>query len=46
MTTLIFSNEEMDDIMEIVKSFEDSVLFIESVSEENKNEAKEKMWIS
>ena len=36
----------MDDIMEIVKSFEDSVLFIESVSEENKNEAKEKMWIS
>ena len=32
----------MDDIMEIVKSLEDSVLFIESVSEANKNEAKEK----
>ena len=28
MTTLIFSNEELDDMMKIVKSFEDAGLLI------------------
>ena len=39
-TTLIISNEEMDDIMKIVKSLEKSGLFIEGISEAIKNEAK------
>ena len=38
-TTLIISNEEMDDIMEIVKSLEESGLLIKGVSETIKNEA-------
>ena len=40
-TTLIISNEEMNDIMNIVKSLEESSLFIKCVSETTKNEAKE-----
>ena len=40
-TTLIFSNEEMNDIMKIIKSLEESVLLIKEVSETIKNEAKE-----
>ena len=40
MTTLTTSNEEMHDIMEIVKSLEESGLLIRSVSETTKNEAK------
>ena len=40
-TTLIISNEEMNDIMNIVKSLEESSLFIKCVSETIKNEAKE-----
>ena len=40
MTTLIFSNEEMKDIMKIVKSLEESLLLIKDVRETNKNEAK------
>ena len=40
-TTLIISNEEMNDIMEIIKSLEESVLLIKDVSETVKNEAKE-----
>ena len=40
MNTLITSNEEMNDIMEIVKSLEESGLLIRSVSETTKNEAK------
>ena len=43
-TTLIISNEEMDDIIEIVKSLEDSSLLITGVSEIIKNEAKEKRF--
>ena len=44
-TTLIISNEEMEDIMEIVKSLEEWGLLIKSVSETIKNEAKEqKGW--
>ena len=40
-TTLKISNEEMEYIMEIVKSLEDSGLLIKGVSETIKNEAKE-----
>ena len=40
-TTLIISNEEMNDIMKIVKSLEESGLLIKGVSETIKNEAKE-----
>ena len=40
-TTLITSNEEMNDIMNIVKSLEESGLLIKNVSQTIKNEAKE-----
>ena len=40
-TTLIISNEEMNDIMKIVKSLEEFELLIKGVSETIKNEAKE-----
>ena len=40
-TTLIISNEEINDIMRIVKSLEESCLFIKGVSKTIKNEAKE-----
>ena len=40
-TTLIISNDEMEDILKIVKSFEDSGILLEGVSETIKNEAKE-----
>ena len=44
---LIISNEEMKDIMKIVKSLEESVLLIKGINETIKNEAKEKKnWIS
>ena len=39
-TTLIISNEEMNDIMKIIKSLEKSELLIKGVSETIKNEAK------
>ena len=38
--TLIISNEEMNDIMKIVKSLEESVLLTKGVRETIKNEAK------
>ena len=41
-TTLIVSNKEMNDIMEIVKSFEVSGLFINSVRETIKMKPKNK----
>ena len=41
VTTLIILNEEMNDIMEIVKSLEESVLLIKGVSDTIKNVAKE-----
>ena len=41
MTTLIISSKEMNDIMKIVKSLEESVFFIKGISETIKNEAKE-----
>ena len=40
-TTLIISNKEMEDVMKIVTSFEDSGLLIKVVSETIENEAKE-----
>ena len=40
-TASIISNEEMEDIMNIAKSFEESGLLIKRVSETIKNEAKE-----
>ena len=41
MTTLIISNDEMNDVMKIVKSLEESGLLIKDVSKTIKNEAKE-----
>ena len=41
MTTLIISNKDMNDIMEIVKSLEESDLLIRGISETLKNKAKE-----
>ena len=40
-TTLIISDDEMKDILKIVKFLEDSGLLLEGVSETIKNEAKE-----
>ena len=39
--TLIISNEEMNDIMKLFKSLEESGLLIKDVSETIKNEAKQ-----
>ena len=39
-TTLVFSNEDLNDIMKIVKSFEKSGLLIKGVSETVENEVK------
>ena len=41
-TTLIISNEEMNDIMKVAKSLEESGLLINYVSKTIKNEAKER----
>ena len=41
VTTLIILNEEMNDIMKIVKSLQESGLLIKDVSEKTKNEMKE-----
>ena len=40
-TTLVISNEEMNDIMKIVHSLEDSGVFLKGVTKTIKNEAKE-----
>ena len=40
-TALIISNEEMEDIIKIVKSLEESGLLIKEISETIKNETKE-----
>ena len=40
-TTLIISNDEMDDILKIVKSLEDSNLLLKRISETIQHEAKE-----
>ena len=39
--TLITSNDDMEDILKIVRFLEDSGLLLEGVSETIKNEAKE-----
>ena len=41
-TTLLISNEEMNDVMKMIKSLEGSCLLRKGVSEAIKNEAKEK----
>ena len=41
MTALIISKEEMDDIMELVKSFEESSGIVKGVSKRIKNEEQE-----
>ena len=41
-TTLIITIDEMEDIIKIVKSLEDSSLLLKGVSETIQNEAKEK----
>ena len=41
MTTLIILNEEMDDIIKIIKSLEESGFLIKSVNETIKSETKE-----
>ena len=41
MTTLIISNNEMEDIIKIVKSLEDSSLLLKGVTETVQNEVKE-----
>ena len=40
-TTLIISNDEMKDILKIVKSLEDSGILLKGISETIKDEAKE-----
>ena len=45
-TTLIISNYEMEDILKIVKSLEDSELLLEGVSETIKMKQKKKSRIS
>ena len=45
MTTLIMSNEELNDIMKIVKSIIESGLLIKSLSKTIKNEAKEQKGV-
>ena len=41
--TLIISNDEMEDILKIVKSLEDSGILLNGVSETIKDEAKEQL---
>ena len=45
MTKSIISNKEMNDIMKIVKSLEESILLIKSVTETIKNDAKEQKGV-
>ena len=42
MTTLIISNNEMEDIIKIVKSLEGSGLLVEGVTKSVQNEVKER----
>ena len=42
-TTLITSNDEMENIIKIVKSLEDFVLLLKGVSETVQNEAKRRI---
>ena len=40
-TTLIFSNDDMQDLLKIVKSLEDSGILLDGITETLKNEVKE-----
>ena len=40
-TALVISKEEMDDIMELVKSLEESIIIVKGVSKRIKNEEQE-----
>ena len=40
-TTLIFSNDDMQDLLKIIKSLEDSGLLLDGITETVKNEVKE-----
>ena len=42
MTTLIISNDEIEDFIKILKSLEDSGLLLKGVTETVKNEVKKK----
>ena len=44
MATLIISNNEMEDIIKILKSLEDSGLLAEGVTKSVQNEVKERKW--
>ena len=46
LTTLIILNEELDDIMKIVKSLEDAALLVKGIREIIINETKEKKFLS
>ena len=41
MTTLIIPNDEIEDIIKIIKSLEDSGLLLEGITETVQNEVKE-----
>ena len=45
-TTLIISNKDVDDLIEIVKSLEDSGLLLKGVTESVQNEVKEQRFLS
>ena len=45
-TTLVFSNEEIDDIIKIVKSIEYADLLIKGICETVENESKEEKKIT
>ena len=44
-TTLIISNEEMNDIMKIVQALEDSNILLREVTKTIENETKEQKWV-
>ena len=44
MTTLIISNDEIHDIIKIVKSLEDSGLLVKKITKTVQNEVKEQKW--
>ena len=41
ITTVIISNEEMNDIMKIIQAFEDSNILLKGITKKFKNETKE-----
>ena len=45
-TTLVISNKDMEDLINIVKSLEDSGLLLKGATETVQNEVKAKRWIS